>query len=317
MDSKSLVIHGDLMDYKSKDSATCKFCAPIFLTPSFGIFLDGNENLLPKDGSLPKRRNGTLTFVEYKEQIYGITCRHVTDILESENKKIRDEYLLKYGINESLIQGDLFYFFIPHGNNQIHINSRFHPVSKDSLSNKYPDVSIAKIKPDILRQIGRRPIPINENHIILQKDITEFCGIATGYAEQNRKAIASSNILNTISIPCITIYSSFASLTGNSLILFDELREEPDADNLSGMSGGPILWSSRKNWGLAGIIKEGKDLKKNDLDSIKPTPGIWIEGERIVNQKLIEWIKELPKAENYLPNRSKRISIPTNYNPKR
>jgi hypothetical protein len=314
MASTSLLIHDDLIDSNGNNTLTYKFCAPIFLTYSFGIFPEQNKNLLPKNDSLPKIRNGTLTFVEYKNQIYGLTCRHVTNILENENKKLREEYSSKYGIDESLIP-QLFHFFIPQIYNQIHINSQFHPVSKDSLWDKCPDVSIARIKPEILKQIGRKPIPLGENNIESQNNSPGFCGIATGYPEQKRKTVESNNRLNTISIPCLTAYSSFASFTDTSLILFAELSEEPDADRLSGMSGGPILWSTGHSWGLAGIIKESLDLKSREQDSFMPSPGMLIEGERTRHEKIIEWIKELPKDEKYLPNLSRRIYIPPNYDP--
>lgn len=307
MTSNSLLIHSDLIDSNSKDSKTWKFCAPIFITCSFGISLEQNRNLISKNDNLPKIRNGTLTFVEYKKQIYGLTCRHVIKNLEDENEMMIKKYSSKYGIDESKIK-NFFYFFIPQIQNQIHINSQFHPVPNDSLFNEGPDVSIARIKPELLKQIGRNPIPLGEDITECQNNFNGCCGIATGYPEQKRKTIESINRLNIISIPCLTAYSSFLPNTDDtSLRLYAELSEEPDADVLSGMSGGPILWSTGHSWGLAGLIKEGLDLKTRKQGAIMPKPAISIEGERIGPQKIIEWIRELPKDEEYLPNKSKRI----------
>jgi hypothetical protein len=320
MPSHKLEVHDDLIDPQDKNNFwTWKFCAPVFITNQFGLLLVKDEELVPRDKRLPGIRNGTLTFVSYNDKVYGITCDHVKKALDEKNK-LNTEKLGKWVSDEvkaNLPPQAQLHFFIPHGEQQIHVNSRFHSVPGDASTGDYPDVCIAQINAEMLRQIDGVPIPLADdpNPEILTNP--GFCGIATGYPEKKRRDIPFGYLKN-LAISTIMACAPFNEFNSAKILLYAELDKDPEADNLSGMSGGPILWSTNKHWGLAGICVLARDLmgEVENKDSITKGPTIWIEGQRIKRGDLINWIEALPASEQSIPDLSKRLLIPKNYKPR-
>ena len=60
------------------------------------------------------------------------------------------------------------------------------------------------------------------------------------------------------------------------------------------MSGGPVVWSDSKKYGLLGIVKEGVPIQPAK-DGLFKENGILIHIEHLTTNKLDEWLKYLPK----------------------
>lgn len=312
---ESLKIHDELMGNDKKPDIA-KYCCPIFITPQFGMLLYSQTHLLKNQSDKPLVRNGTLTFVSVDNEIYGITCRHVIDLLEQQNE-IRQKKLSSI-IGEQFIKNPLlqYHFFFPKGGEQVHINSHFHKMPGDEFTNTYPDIAAARIERKKFNSIGRTALPLNsvpDTQFFLNDNIT---GLAIGYAEEARKIANENDSKTSMVISAVQIFAPLTNVKEESVTLYAELDHIPEADNLSGMSGGPILWSDENNWGLIGIIKKGHDLKSKSQgvgNAISNNPNIWVDGVRISSPELVDWLRELPRDDADIPDLSKMLFIPSGF----
>ncbi len=203
------------------------------------------------------------------------------------------------------------HFFFPKGDTQIHINAKFHKAPGDAFTNSFPDVAVARISAQKMAQIGREVIDL-EKGIKSREHWSDYaCGIATGYPEQNRRYVPADGNLAKMAISTVIAISPFERAMDNRLTMFCELNEEPEADNLSGMSGGPILLSEEESWGLIGIVKKGRDMKSDSLrnkDSFIDGHSIWIDGEPISKGAFEEWISVIPSSEPPIRDISKFLT---------
>lgn len=90
--------------------------------------------------------------------------------------------------------------------------------------------------------------------------------IATGYPEQQRKLTPIDEYKDSLSTK---VANRFAYLTEQNgrLVLSHSITEHHGLDNLSGMGGGPIIWSDPKSFGLLGIVTNGLDIIQKDSES--------------------------------------------------
>jgi len=307
-----LKIHDNLIESTSNDFLTWKFCAPIFITNQFGTFFDQDADLLSSENSLPKTRNGTLTFIEHEKKVYGITCRHVIDQLDKANAIIKKNFREKHKIDNVPLEA-LFHLFIPNQLKQLHVASHFINIPGDEFTGEYPDISIAQINPNILKEIGREPIALSETPNIITQNQPGFCGIATGYPEQKRniKPSNSKQGLNDLAISVMVACAPFNIFNDRSIQLFAEIEDDPDLDNLSGMSGGPIFWSTQNDWGFAGIMTKARDIKsKTNYETIVQGPTIWIDGEKINHDIIIKCIETYLSKDKQIKDLTKTLYIP-------
>lgn len=308
-------VHDELMDSDQKVNSH-RFCCPIFITGMYGTALTKDGDLFGVNGAEPEIRSGTLTFVSYKDRIYGITCRHVTEALDGKNAKKLQEHISMYGDSASFVTEAQMHFFFPNGNDQIHINARFHIAPGDAYTGSYPDVAIARISPEKLVHIGREAIPFDREVPHPSQWSAGACGIATGYPEQNRRPVPSDNSIGQMGISTVVAISPFECVSDTQLTMFYELSGEPEADNLSGMSGGPILWSEETGWGLVGIVKKGRDMKQDSArnqDSFLEGHVIWIDGEPFSRVTFEQWIAQIPEDEEHIRDMSKRLHVPSGH----
>lgn len=306
-----VTIHDDLMDNDDTINTNI-YCCPIFITNMFGTLLGMDNGLSSENGAEPAIRSGTLTFVTHNGNIYGITCRHVLEALESSNLQRQNELLALYGSDVPIVEEGQMHFFFPKGNEQIHINAKFHKAPGDEYTNSYPDVAMARISPEKLAHIGRQSIPFDQQIPDSTHWSKTACGIATGYPEQNRRIIPGDDRLATMVVATVNVVAPIEIASQNKLLMFSELSEEPAADNLSGMSVGPILWSDESGWGLIGIVKKGRDIKQGSAlnsESFIGGHAIWIDGEPINIDIFDQWVSEIPNHEPQIRDMSRTITV--------
>lgn len=299
---QKLPIHDDL--YKDCEIIAHEYSCPIFIVREFGVALAGQDKLLG-NGSHPDIRSGTLTFISIDGAVYGLTCRHVVEVLETEEASQREKY--RQNLNFEPPE-PIFGFFFPKGNTQIHINSKFYCAESDFFTKHHPDVAIAKIHSEKLSFIGRQAIPINGflDHTLLNSQ--NFTCIAQGYPELSR----SMREPNTLSISSVTALAPCAQISEKSFTMHAELRDFPNTknSNLSGMSGGPVLWCTEDSWGILGIVKQGSDLIPDPSSSmsISSGPTIWIEGVPLTPDFIRDLVKRIPDDDAPLRDKTKEIT---------
>lgn len=303
MNENKMPIHSDLHD-SANQIVTANYCCPIFITPSFGVALSAPNHLIEGSEASPRVRSGTLTLVSYNGEYYGLTCRHVVEELEAQDRQKMNK-LKELGITVFPPEG-LAYFFFPKGDYQIHINAHFHKAPGDEYTASSPDIAFGRIPTETFEMIGRNALPLDRFSNLEEVMIGNFTGIATGYPENTRRHIPDKKADH---LGVSTVIAT-APLDGSTsrLKMISELDTSPDADNLSGMSGGPVIWSDQKSWGVAGIIKEGRDIKpKEGEDQIINKDCIWIDGEPITRETLINFLDSIPNDEVQMRCHTKKL----------
>lgn len=298
---------------------THEYCCPIYITSMYGLMFENEESVLPQGEQLPNTRNGTLTFVEFNDQIYGITCRHVVKELDDQNSLKQRENIQKYGEEVKFVEEAQLHFFFPKGDFQIHINSKFHKVVGDEYIGKHPDVAIARISKGKLDQIGRKAIRFEKICQVATEQIANSYGIATGYPEKKRRYNIDSRNLGELGISNLVAIAPFNTITEDKIVLFAELDEEVDADNISGISGGPIFYMDEIDFGMVGIISQGRDInlsKSVPNESAFSGSTLWIDGVRISKDNLENWINQIPPKIEEIKDLSKHLYVPNGYTPK-
>ncbi len=294
---KGLVVTKDLFDSNS-EVQTWVYCAPIFISSTFsGTIFEHDSDLIPKKFDKKSVRNGTLTFISYKSEFFAVTCKHVFDALKTKQEEWKQQQNNKFGFDPP-IEG--FYFFSPIDKYQYHFNYKLTPVSEKT--GVQSDIAIARINKHTIDRLNRKPIELND---MSQSART---GIASGYPEQQR-SLKRGKKLNTFS-PKFVACTATLQITGNGgLLIQDTLEDHKGLDVLSGMSGGPIIWSDSQNFGLAGIVREGLDIQPKE-GQLMTEDGVWIHGERITPELFDEWLKEIPTLPE-LKDETKCLYIPT------
>lgn len=290
-----LAVHDDLYSKEKKVFTTDRFCTPIIIADAFEI-LFSDPIARDKHNSI-KLRNGTVTFVSIKGGLYGITCKHVIDVLECKQKSSKEKYNPEFprGMLEPILEN----IYVPHGNDFLPIYSRFYSVPGDKFTSDGMDIAIAKLDPQLLPMLGKFALPASTATRPESLDIRGLCGIATGHPENNRQVYEHDKLINKLQIPMLHILANLSCFDARRVGLFGELDDNSSLsiDNLSGMSGGPIFWTHDDDWGFAGIIFKGRDLigsEKSQSESSFSGSTIWIEGEVVSVAKLEYWASLVP-----------------------
>ncbi|WP_250486558.1 hypothetical protein [Caballeronia sp. GaOx3] len=105
-------------------------------------------------------------------------------------------------------------------------------------------------------------------------------------------------------MPTVTAIARFDALSEFCVRLYGEMDSPPDANNLSGMSGGPIFWSDVDGWGLVGIVKKGKDV--HPVLQAEGTPifegaTVLLDGEPLPPSILDDLIAQIPEDDPAIP----------------
>lgn len=300
LNSKQYLICDCLKDYNFH-----KHCHPLFIGDYFALDLMFEECLRPTENSKNDEkftRNGTISFIEINDKVYGITAGHVVDILNKKSHENVEHYnkLIGNGNNMSEFQKcQKYLFYLLCGSRFIPINSTFIKLpSKDPFTTTAPDMAIARIESDYLKSINREPFKITINNnlwdkIYNKKDVVPYglAGYANGYPELSR------NIEDRkLGILGITAFAEI-EISSGTFVLKDELKNIPkNVNDLSGMSGGPIFWSNKDTWGFAGIVQKGRPLNKANDSFYSENPGIWIRGEMLPEMsELIKFVSTIPE----------------------
>ena len=295
-DQKTYSLHDELGT--GVDNILPDYCVHIFIAKKDEMFLCNDDSVLPQGDNLPQIRSGTLTFIQYNNAEYGITCGHVVNALESFNKK-NNKKMSKY-CELPLPPIAQYHFFVSINNQQVHVNANFRKVQTE-FGIPQLDVAIAKLPPNFVTQIGRKCIKIKEwpdESIVNDPSLT---GVACGYPEMNRTSRDSDkNDIKLLGKGFAVLLAKFDLLTKDRIRIIDVINETNGVNVLSGMSGGPLLWTTSSEWGLAGIITDGSDLKpdiQTDNKNEVFDPAINVVAQPITKEKIKLWTSQLPNEK--------------------
>lgn len=247
----------------------CQHCAALFLVE-------------PSVGFTPKveQRNGTVTFIEFNQRIYGLTCRHVVEALRRINGNASN---------------DLTWVFATITQRTVFLADRFQfPEARDPFDDRKPDLAIRKIHPKLCENIGKRPFKLTPSATM--KEITYAC--AVGYPEELKGTRETEDSAGyRIRMTCVQAVAEIGYFGDEKFSLHGELDAIPDAVRLSGMSGGPIFRSDHETYDLLGIIYEAMPTIPNSLDasneSLGGGPRIFMKGWRVTYDDFASWVEEL------------------------
>ena len=294
---KKLVVCDAIME--NGQVAASKFCVPVFIAnSSFGTLLSKEEDLVFQQIEDSSVRSGTLTFISYKGELLALTCRHVVAALRHRREQWRSAMLEQFKFESDHVA---FHLYTPIGLNQFHFSYELTPVPPN-LDASEPDVAIARVDRDVITRLGRVPL------VFADKKKLPETGIACGYPEQQRTLTAGEH-LSKLAPKFVACIATLQVTGKGDLLLQDEVSENNGVNNLSGMSGGPILWSDHKRFGLAGIVYEGSDIQGGE-GRLMEGSGIWIRGEKITAEKLDEWLPHIP-ANSRVDEQSKGLYVPS------
>ena len=256
-----------------KDFPICDFfdnnevlnCASLVITPN--ILEDDRGR---KTFSQPSEiiSNGTITFVEYAQKTYGITCWHIIEIFRDAE--------IKHGEYSHTMRTMVNGFYV--------IMDRFVRPSPE-IGQPQIDIAIREINPEYIKKIGKSPINLESLPAI--PDLLHFA-IAIGFPTKLKHKKQENQAFHRISMPHVKIV---AELSGEKptqrFNLFSELEEKPDVLDFSGVSGGPIYWSTDKEYGILGINYES--AAGSELFGEK---SIHVSGELATPDIIKKWIQE-------------------------
>ena len=114
-----------------------------------------------------------------------------------------------------------------------------------------------------------------------------------------KRTSAESHIpdIQTLGKAFVALIAKFSSFDYDRIRLLDCVANMNSVNVLSGMSGGPLFWSTKKSWGLAGIITGGDDLIPNiETEDEAPCfePTINVVAEPGTGEKMESWTRCLP-----------------------
>ena len=252
---------------------TKKHCAALFWAWSFGkmYFRNKDEDYIEKQG--------TLTFIEYKDNCYAITNRHVIEPEEDDNWK----ELLK--VKSLMVSLDKHMFF---GIHPIFLSPR-----TSELTPLYPphfpkDIAIFPFSTNRpkLEQANKAPVPLPDT---LPKIQCDDLVLVVGFPGGERKIISGKTYGHRLA----HIIGTVVSITENSIQIFDQNPKRDKDISIGGMSRGPIFKFDYNtgDYVFAGIIHQGDGNKRrNAMGQEEIRDNIWIFGYPLDGERLEEML---------------------------
>jgi len=146
-----------------------------------------------------------------------------------------------------------------------------------------PDIAIREINPDHVAHIGKVPIDLDALSGA-PPDIRH--AYAVGFPEQLKYHKHDDKPGYRVSMPNVVVIAELPDLPIRRFAMFSELDTPPHDIDYSGMSGGPIFWTTNDTYGLLGIIYEGGPGQQADT--------IYVYGELATPELVRSWIGQCP-----------------------
>ena len=209
-------------------------------------------------------RNGTLTFVKSEGRTYGITCQHVVqhyrNVLKASGGK---SHSMRTMVNGFYIVLDRFV------------------QSHGQFCESDPDIAIREINSDHVAHIGKVAIDLDTTTIAPENMQHAY---AVGFPERMKYNKCDDGVRYRVSMPQLQILAEMPRRPDRRFTMFSELPSPAIAVDYSGMSGGPIFWTTENDYGILGIIYEGGPGDGNN--------SIYVYGELATPETIKSWIAQ-------------------------
>ena len=244
-------VHEELLE------TACQYCVSLFL-------------LKERLGVVPRAedRNATVTLIEHGGRTYGVTCWHILERLRKRNARDATRFTLATVVGRMYLLGDRFVRPLQHS-----------PVQRET------DLVVMQVHPDLPDEIGKRPILLDKMDEPPWDRIK--CAIAVGFPECAKESTHDA-LGQRVAIPCVHAVAECSPRPGERFHMFSELESMPDVRSLSGMSGGPVFWSTETRSGLLGITYEAASM----TDGATNAPRIWIAVESLTPSIFKTWVQQ-------------------------
>ena len=245
-------------------------CAPLFIVETFEKSEGGL--LFPTKPS-ENDRSATITFVEFERRVFGITCWHVISNFRA---------LLRAKSNDNSHS----MYLMTNGQNSV-IDRFIRP--QPSFAEPVLDIALREFNPDLLKAIGKIPIKLD-----ITKKIPNALNhaYAVGFPEKDKRKV-NTRSGHKIVMQSVEVLAEITTSPQSRFSLHSELSNPADTNDLSGMSGGPIYWATQDDYGMLGIIYEGRiNSQLTDQYSVN------VFGEFAGYDQVCDWIKQLIKHDS-------------------
>jgi len=229
----------------------CDYCAPLFI----GGSQQGIQKVPLRNGLIT--RNGTVTFIEFENIMYAVTCWHVLASLRR-NVGIGPDH-------EFIISRSGFYHLADRFVAPELSSHQFDPsilADQDSFEHRSltkgnADIAIRPIRRESVAAIRKRPVLLSDFHDQLICNLKY--GVASGFAELGSKDLGSG-----IQTECGSIVAEISKRNqlvsqAEHIAFRSEAKGKPSYSDLAGFSGGPVFWTNESDTtsGFIGILYEG------------------------------------------------------------
>lgn len=148
------------------------------------------------------------------------------------------------------------------------------------------DIAVRELNPDLLSAIGKIPMDLDAQ-METPQDIHH--GYAVGFTEMMKYKKMEDEAGYRISMPQVEILAEIGGFPAHRFTLFSELDNPPAQTDYSGMSGGPIFWSTDTDYGVFGIIYEG-----GVGSALSNGKSLYLYGEVATPRTIKGWLNQIP-----------------------
>lgn len=207
--------------------------------------------------------SATLTLVKHAGRLFGLTAGHVV------------EMAVAAGMDLATVRGKVEHF----------PPDRFwSPASLDA-----PDISLVELQTDLWKTLKKKPISLRTSPLF--DELTH--GIAVGFPTDTKFRLACFGGYFVAS-PCVHVIAESSAREGGTFVLHSELPKTPDVENLSGLSGGPVFWTSAKDYGLLGVVRSAPSIEPPSTGGLTPGPRLMIRVQRVTPERFDHWLEQMP-----------------------
>jgi hypothetical protein len=227
--------------------ATGKHCAAI----TYGDLSD----FIWKGSAKYIKQQGTITFIEYKGECYGITNNHV----------VEDACLAR-------VQNNKYYVFVIALKE--HTRVKGFPIFRSNPQNPdFPyDIAIFHLNRKEIIDGGKQPINLQVEPLKVNEGDKL---LAVGFPGKERQTISSEIMAHQM----YHVVATCHSISDRQIILHDHLPDKRQDARFPGISGGPIFSVTEDyNYQLQGIVHEGRGFCEMIDRKLVEYDDIWVWG---------------------------------------
>jgi hypothetical protein len=214
----------------------------------------------------------TVTFIRIDGNTYAVTAAHVISIFE--------ELRASDGTPS---EG----YFCPARPGVAILGPFIRPL-EDALGHR-PDIAICPVDSSLPSYIGKQAFVVRRGN---EPSFPISHAMATGFPTASKFDVVEAGAVR-LRMQCVdAVAEGVGSVDNNDQVqFFSEIGEAPEIHSLSGMSGGPVFWSTETTFGLLGFIKEAMGPPADGEDSIYERPRVHFVCQRASFDMLEVWTK--------------------------